>query len=91
MSRGYTLDTRPVPSASKRVFDRGGRHRRNWRQNAYYLRFRQNEITVSPFPHFFTTQGSESSSMGTELRSAEGTDYWYYAKSAPLSGVFFYA
>jgi hypothetical protein len=29
MSRGYTLDTRHVPSASKRVFDRGGPHRRN--------------------------------------------------------------
>ena len=46
MSRGYTLDTRPVPSASKRVFDRGGRQRRNWRQvyglrrkNPYYLLF----------------------------------------------------
>ena len=32
MPRGYTLDTRPVPSASQHVFDRGGRHRRNWRQ-----------------------------------------------------------
>ena len=46
MSRGYTLDTHHVPSTSKRVFDRGGRHRRNWRQvyglrrqNPYYLRF----------------------------------------------------
>ena len=32
MSRENTLDTRPVQSASKRVFDRGGRHRRTWRQ-----------------------------------------------------------
>ena len=39
ISRGYTLDTRPVPSASKRVFDRGGRHRRNWRQNPYDVCF----------------------------------------------------
>jgi hypothetical protein len=29
---GYILDARPVPSTSKRVFDRCGRHRRNWRQ-----------------------------------------------------------
>ena len=36
--RGYTLDTRPEPSASKRVFNRGGRHRRNWRQHPYYVR-----------------------------------------------------
>jgi hypothetical protein len=33
ISRGYTLDTRPAPSDIKRVFDRGGRHRRTWRQD----------------------------------------------------------
>jgi len=32
MSRVNTLDTRSVQSANKRVFDRGGRHRRAWRQ-----------------------------------------------------------
>jgi hypothetical protein len=31
-SRGYALDTRPATSDSKRVFDRGGCHRRTWRQ-----------------------------------------------------------
>jgi len=31
--RGHTLDTRPVQSASKRVLDRGGRHRRTWRRD----------------------------------------------------------
>ena len=39
ISRGYTSDTRPVPTASKRVFDRGGHLRRNWRQNPYYRSF----------------------------------------------------
>ena len=47
MSRGHTLDTRPVPSASKRMFDRGGCHRRTWRQvyaakSLFYTRIWQN-------------------------------------------------